>query len=399
MEKLEHFHHCERTDAKKLKTIDLMSFLMGFSQSILVYIMSSYFKEASGTENVGFFYFISYLVVLILLLNFHKIIRKFGKFNVFSFVFIFKIFIIAGLAIMPASVFGSLFLMLYIILASIGWTTLDIILESCSTDKKSGRIRGLYLTIINAGFIFGPFISSKLIENTGFHIIFAISLIFHIAEYLIAHRSLSGANHEHQEKETIKQLLFRALKRINIVRVYYISFVLDFFYAVMVVFSPLYLLSIGMEWNQIGIVFTIMLIPFVAIQYPVGVLADKNYGEKNFLIASLFLMGLSVFSIYFIKTNSTLVWALVMFATRVGASVLEIMRDSYFYKRIDGNDIDLIDFFRTSRPVAYVLATLASTILLFCFSMQSVFLFLVLVIIIGLYPAFRLDNNSVSKED
>lgn len=398
MEKLEHFHHCERIDPKKLKTIDFTSFLMGFSQAILAYIMSSYFKAASGTENVGFFYFIAYLVVLVLLLNFHKIIRKFGKFNVFSFVFIFKIFVIAGLAIIPTSIYGSLFLISYIILGSMGWTTLDIILESCSTDKKSGRIRGLYLTIVNAGFIFGPFISSELIESTGFKMIFAISLVFHIAEYFIARRSLNGANHEHQEKETIKQLLFRVIERINIVRVYYISFVLDFFYAIMVVFSPLYLLSIGMEWSQIGIIFTIMLIPFVIIQYPVGVLADKSYGEKNFLIASLFIMGVSVFSIYFIRSDSVLIWAAVMFATRVGASVLEIMRDSYFYKRIDSDDIDLIDFFRTSRPVAYLLATLMSTLLLFCFPMESVFLLLAVVVLIGLYPAFKLENNSVSRD-
>ena len=395
---MEHMNHRECLKPKKLRTIDFISFLMGFSQAILIYVISSYFKEASGTDNVGFFYFISYATVLIALLNFHKIIRKFGKFKTFAFIYIIKIGIIAALAVLPASIFGSLFLMAYIIFGTLGWTAMDIILESYSVDKRSGRIRGLYLTITNAGFIFGPFISSHILETCGFSAIFIISLVLHVLEYLIAYRSLRGANHEHSKKETIKEVLARVARRPNILKAYYISFVLDCFYAVMVVFSPLYLLSIGMSWDQIGLIFTAMLVPFVMFQYPAGVLADKKYGEKKLIILSLFIIGFSTLAVFFSKSDGFLFWLIVMFISRIGASLLEITRDSYFYKRIDGDDIDLIDFFRTSRPAAYLVSTFASTLLLLYFSMQSVFLFLAIVIFIGLYPAFKLADNQVVKE-
>ena len=59
------------------------------------------------------------------------------------------------------------------------------------------------------------------------------------------------------------------------------------------------------------------------------------------------MIGLSVLTMFFVGGNNFLFWSVVMFFSRIGASLLEIMRDSYFYKRIDGDDIDLIDFFRT----------------------------------------------------
>lgn len=395
---MEHLNHVECLKPKKLKSIDFMSFLMGFSQAVLAYVMSSYFKEASGTDNVGIYYFVSYIIVLVALLNFHKVIRKFGKYRVFSFIFIFKIAVIAGLIFLPTNFFGILFLMGYIILGTLGWSILDIILESFSVDCKSGRIRGLYLTIVNAGFIFGPYLSSQFLDNFGFGSIFIISLVFHVIQFFIGYRSFKGVNHEHIKKETIGQLLKRVSGRMNIIRVYYIAFVLDFFYGIMIIFTPLYLLDLGMNWDEIGLIFTVMLVPFVLLQYPVGVLADKSYGEKNFIIFSLVVILIFSTSIFFISTKSIFIWMVVMFSTRIGAAVLEAMRDSYFYKRVDGNDVDLIDFFRTARPVAYIASTSLSSLLLFFYPTKSVFLLLGFVVLVGLYPAFRLDNNSISKE-
>ena len=57
--------HIEHTDKKKLELLSFISFLFGFSQSILVYVISDYFRESFGSENVSIFYFISYSVALV----------------------------------------------------------------------------------------------------------------------------------------------------------------------------------------------------------------------------------------------------------------------------------------------------------------------------------------------
>ena len=82
------------------------------------------------------------------------------------------------------------------------------------------------------------------------------------------------------------------------------------------------------------------------------------------MVTGIIIMGISAGSIFFIETNSVLVWGAVLFMTRVGAAMVEILRDSYFYKQVDGKDVDLIDFFRTAASAGYIFATLLSAILL-----------------------------------
>ena len=59
-------NHDEKLDENRLKLSSLVAFLMGFSQAVLAYIMSSYFKLATGTENVGIFYAVAYLIFLVI---------------------------------------------------------------------------------------------------------------------------------------------------------------------------------------------------------------------------------------------------------------------------------------------------------------------------------------------
>ncbi|MCK4553712.1 MFS transporter, partial [Candidatus Parcubacteria bacterium] len=141
-----------------------------------------------------------------------------------------------------------------------------------------------------------------------------------------------------------------------------------------------------------------MLIPFVLLEYPAGFLADRKLGEKEMLIVALFIIGLSTFWLYFIDSVNPYLWGVSLFVTRIGASLLEIMRDSYFYKRIDGHDVDIINFFRTSSPTGYILGAILSGILLLFFPLKSVFILVALLAFSGLYPAFKLVDNKSEDE-
>lgn len=392
------FVHNEKLEIKKVKLISFISFLMGFSQAVLAYLMSSYFKQASGTENVGVFYFIAYAIILFAFLNFHKPIKKWGRSAVFYFSLLAKIIIIAVLAVISPSPLGMVFLMLYIIFGNLAWVSLDVILESFSTDRMSGRIRGLNLTILNSGFLLGPFLSVKIFENFNFQGIFIFLLIFYSFMFIISLVGLRNVSDKFNQRLTVKDIVSKVFKRKNVMRIYYISFVLEFFYSLMVIYTPIYLRNLGMSWNDIGIAFTVMLIPFVLIQYPVGLWADKKTGEKEFLIFALFLLGVSTLIVYFIESSDVVIWALILFLTRVGAALIEILRDSYFYKRIGSQDVDVIDFFRASRSIGYILSAVLSALLLLIFPVKTIFLLVSLVAFSGLLPACRLIDNKSEKE-
>lgn len=390
--------HDEKLDENRIRLASLVSFLMGFSQAVSLYVLSTYFELSSGTENVGIFYAVSYILFLVILLNLHKVVKLFGKANVFYFSLLLKIIVIIGLIFVGPSIFGILLLMVYIILGHIEWVALDMIIESFSVDCRSGRIRGLHLMIVNAGFLFGPFVSVYILEKMGFHGIFVFSLIFNAFVFIFSLIGFRNVNHRFEKKLNVLGVIRRVVARKNILRIYYISFVLEFFFALMVIYTPIYLRDLGYAWDKIGLIFTVMLIPFVLVQYPLGFLADKKTGEKDFLIVSLIIMGFSTIAIYFMGTGSVIIWSIMLFVTRIGASMIEVMRDSYFYKRIDHRDVDLINFFRTSLPVAYIFATILSSFVFIFLPVRFAFILTGVVVLSALYPAFYLKNNKVEEK-
>lgn len=390
--------HSENLDKGKIRITKLVSFLMGFSQAMLIYVMAYYFKLASGTENVGPFYFISFGIILIVLLNLHKFIRILGKSNVFYFSTLATIVISSLLVFLEPSYLGIALLMSYVIFINIAWTALDVILESFSTDKMSGRIRGVHLTIVNFGYLLGPFLSTRVLEKFDFKGIFLFLLVFNALVLIASLLGLRNVNHRFDVKLKALDLIKKVLRKKELMKIYYISFCLDFFYALVVIYTSIYLLDRGISWEKIGIIFTIMLIPFVIFQYPIGFLADKKMGEKELLIFALMVMGISTGIIYFIESSSVMIWAIALFCTRIGASMVEILRDSYFYKKIDGRDVDAINFFRTAMPAGYIAATAVSFISLTVFPTRIIFLIAAAVVFSGLYPAFRLVDNKSERE-
>jgi MFS family permease len=390
--------HIEHADERKIKVINFISFLFGFAGALLLYVISDYFKQAIGSDNVSVFYFIAYIISLIGTLNLHKLVNKFGRSTVFFVFFFIQICFIAFLTFVQPSLMGIVLLMLYIISTNLAWVTLDMILESYSEDRKSGRIRGLHLTIMNVGILLGPFLSTRLLSSFNFYGLFIAAMAIYMAIFIFALFGLRGINYKFEKKLTISDLAKKILINRNIMKIYSIAFILDFFYALMIVYTPLYLLERGLSWNQIGIIFTIMLVPFIILQYPAGILADKMIGEKEMLIGALFIMGISTGSLFFITSTSVLVWGCILFITRIGASIIEILRDSYFYKKIDSRDVDIISFFRTASPIGFILATAISALLLVIFPLKYIFLLVAAIVLAGLYPALKLVDNKCEKD-
>ena len=390
--------HKENINKKKIKLVSFLSFLLGIAGSSLIYILSEYFKETSGTENVGFFFFISYAMIFLALVYFHTIINKVGKARVFFMTQVIKISMVVILSIIPSSYFSIGLLIVYIVSSNLTYVELDSILESFSIDNMSGRIRGMYLAVSNLGYVIGPILSTQILGKSGFANVFVMLVIVNSVIFIISLITLRNIKHDPSRISDVKSLLLKVFKNKNISSIYWIAIIFDFFYALMIVYTPLYLLGQGLSWEKIGIIFTFMQLPFILLQYPTGFLADKKLGEKELMIISLMIIGFSTSWIYFVHSSSLLIWSIIMVSTRIGAAILETLRDSYFYKQIDGHDIDMIDFFRTSGSMGFMLATPVAFIILLFFPMGYIFLFAGLIMFLGIIPAIMLKDNLCEAE-
>lgn len=387
--------HNEKINLPLLKILSLCSFFLGISSALILYLESDYFKIALGSDNITFFFIAGYLLALVLIFNWHHLVRRYGKARVFLVNMMAKLVIVLLLVFSPINQFSAWLLVLYIASTVLMWIDLDVLLEACSKDMKTGKIRGAYLTIMNAGYLIAPLLAGILISRWGIRSVFLASALALIVVIFIASAKLKKISNCGIEDLGFFLLMKKVLQRKNVMRVYYVSFLLELFFALMIVYTPLYLLDLGFSWAKIGGIFSIMLIPFVLLQYPAGVLADKKYEEKDMIVIALFLMAVSTTMIFFIHSREYFLWAAILFATRIGASLIEILRDSYFYKRIDQIDVDIVDFFRSVRPMAYILGLAIATPIVYFTHIRYIFLFVGLMMLTGIPFALKMASSRV----
>lgn len=118
------------------------------------------------------------------------------------------------------------------------------------------------------------------------------------------------------------------------------------FYATMVIYSPLYLSALGVPLTSyMTIILPLALIPLVILPYELGYLADKKFGEKEMLIIGLLILTVTSLLFVVISTTALWVWALLLIISRIGASFVETMSFSYYFKKVGAEDPSLTALF------------------------------------------------------
>ncbi len=164
----------------------------------------------------------------------------------------------------------------------------------------------------------------------------------------------------------------------------------------MVIYTPIYLyLHLGFSFEQIGVMFTVMLLPFVFIPFRLGEYADK-LGERKILMFGFLVASLSTLAIFFIREHTVFIWAFVLFMTRIGAAMIEIMSDTYFFKHISSTNDEFIGVYRSAAPVAYIAGPLVAFILfLFLPAFNYIYLILGALMLCGVYISSRIERRDI----
>ncbi|HOY10975.1 MAG TPA: MFS transporter [Candidatus Paceibacterota bacterium] len=385
------------------KTLILFTYLCGltmtFSFAFPGYVNSTFLENFVGEKWVGFIFAIGALLSVILMSQISKLIKAYGNIKVLVSSAALAIFVLILLALAKSvTVIISTFIIYYCLGFFIRYT-LDVYLENISDDKNTGLIRGFYLTFLNTAWLISPFLASRLVVNGDFWKIYVVAAMSLLPLIAIASVFL----YEQKDLKYDGQSIFPQLRRLwrgenqtdrCIRRILAVDFLLCLFYAVMVIYMPLYLHEhLGLPWNELGLVFTIMLVPFVILELPLGRIADRWMGEKEILMGGLVITGLSTSVLAFIPSASWLVWAGLLFITRVGAAGIEVMKEAYLFKKIDGSDTSLISLSRIIVPFSYLIGPLFVSLILLFFDFNYVFFFLGLLVLSGLFFTAKLKDT------
>ncbi len=161
----------------------------------------------------------------------------------------------------------------------------------------------------------------------------------------------------------------------------------------MVIYSPVYLTSvIGFSWKTLGIILSVMLLPFVLFPFPAGKLADK-FGEKYLMYGGLILITISTIVFANLGPASAILYASVLFLTRTGASTLETMYDSAFFKQVSDSDNAVISTYRMMMPFAYTIGPLVAGLVYALYSYKTLFVSIAIVMFVSILAVFKIKNS------
>ncbi len=382
----------------KINRMYILSFLFTLHIALSAYVNSTFLTKIISEKYVGILYTISSLVTLIFLSRSVNILKYFGnrKF-VLSSLLVNMVSLVGIITSKNPYIIGTSFILLSATNTLVIFS-LDIFIEHFGNSETIGKTRGLYLTIINLAWMISPLITAMLITKEGGYIsIYVLSFIATIVMAIGLVFSVKTFEDSTYKKTPFLET-YRYLKaNRHMLAITVINFILQFFYAWMVVYMPIYLFEhIGFKWDQIGVIFTIMLTPFVIFGLPVGILIDKYHiKRRTLLFIGILIMSISTFIISFITTKNIALWSLVLFMTRMGASITETTSEIYFFMHTKEEDTFLLSVFRDMTPVAYIIAPLISTLIFIFLPLKFLFSVLGIITLIGLYyiPKLKINNQ------
>ncbi len=377
-----------------LNTLFFSNVFLGLHYALIVYINSSYLSNFFSTSQVSSLYIIASVVDMILLLAASRILEKIGNYKFIMYCLILEFLALLGLTVSSLSFLIGFYFLIHTIVISLLLFGFDLYIEDFTQDhEETGSIRATYLTITNITLVIAPSIVAFLLISNHYQNVYALSSVLLIPLYFLVRR-YKGVKIDPIKHIYIKETLSQYIRDKNLYNIFVTQFLLQSFYAFMIVYTPVYLNTvIGFSWTEIGVMFTIMLLPFIFFELPVGELADLKYGEKEFLTIGFIIMGLATLFISFITVKIFWIWATVLFITRIGASFVEIASDSYFFKQVDKEKTDVISFFRVSRPISFIVTPVIATIMLQFIPFQYTFIIIGSIMIIGTHHAMALKDT------
>jgi MFS family permease len=360
----------------------------------IYFVSSSYLDTYVKSTVVGLFYSLGALINLFVFLNIGKILNRLGNYRLMLGLIFLEFVSLFGIAFGGNIYIVGFFFIISQAINPILLFNLDIFLENYSKNEETGSIRGVFLTIDNLPPVFVPFIAGLILTRLEYWKVYIAGAVFLIPLFYIIANTFKNFKDPLYHETTSANLSKEVVDRPDVYDILFDNFLLNFYYAWMVIYMPIYLhYYIGFNWPEIGVMFSIMLLPFIIFQIPLGRLEDRKYGEQEILIIGFVIVSICTILIPYLNSANFLLWTLLLFLTRVGASFIEISAETYFFKQVSTINIHLIGLFRMTRNLPFLFVPAIVSLALLFMDFRYIFLVLGLIMLTGIRYAFLLKDT------
>src|SRR3989338_7829009 len=379
------------------------TFIFALHSALPLYANSSFLSKLIPENTIGFIYTLSSLITIGIIWKFPQLLARFGNYAITALFSILEIGFLLILAFgqTPLALIAA-FVASQVLIALLAFN-LDVFLEAFSSDKETGILRGIMLSAYNVAILAGPLVAGLILTNGDFWKIYLAAALLMVPVAGIALSKFRNfKDPEYSIIAPLKTLYAIVVKKHpndHVRHAIVATFLLNLFFSWMVIYTPIYLYNhIGFSWEEIGTIFFVMLLPFVIFELPLGRFIDKTGFTRGVMISGFLLIAFFTGSLFFLKEPTLWLWALILFGTRTGASLIEITTESYFFKHIHKRDTNVLGVFRNTRSLSYIVVPLLASLLLFWIPIYYLFLILAGIMLMGLWNGYAMQGGIPVKQ-
>ena len=371
-----------------------VTFLLSLHVFLVIYINSNYLSTFLPEQYVGLAYILGACGGFLALSITPLLFTKWGTIRTLKCLLVLEFLTFIGLAVTENVVVAVALFIVYSAIPLIVFLILDILIEARTENENvTGNVRGTVLAVGTIALILSPMLTGFILSGNHYERVFLISALLLIPVFFIIHRTFKNEPNRTYISLHPRLLVSCISKAPAITHIFKAHFIMQLFFAWMVIYIPLYLHEhIKLPWEVIGFIFTIMVLPYL-LEFPIGKIADRWLGEKEMLSLGFIITGLSVGTIPFIESNSVFIWAGILFMTRLGAAFLESMTEIYFFRHVNSADSNTINGFRMLRPLGYGIGALIGILSLLIIDIQYIFIVFSIIILFGLRYSLTIKDT------
>jgi MFS family permease len=375
----------------------LLAVIFNFHTLLVSYTSPTYLGEFIDVKHIGLLYSIGSIGSLLFFILLPSVLKRFGNFLVTIGLMIISIGTLAMMGVGLSAPMVVAGLLLFLIINPLIYLSMDIFSETLigKNEGATGHVRGMTLSLMSLAALCAPLTISYLVaDGDNLAQLYFIAIGVGVVFCLTVMTAFRGFIDPHYHRIQFGPLLQKCWESKALKLVLSAHFLVQVFFTWTVVYIPLYLASVlDLPWSSIGAIIAAGLLAYVLFEYPIGILADDYFGEKEMMALGFLILALTVSCISFMTTTHILPWMILAFISRIGASFAEVTTESYFFKKVDGQDANLMSVFRLTRPLAVLAGSLLGSICLAIMPFHLAFIVLGFVMVIGIFLALGIEDT------
>lgn len=378
------------------------NFFLAVCATLVSYTLISYLSAFIPEMYIGFAIAAGAAIAVASFAFLPRMIAAYGAQRLTLYLAITEMIMIYAVAAAPSTIASALIIVLVVALQPLLYYGLDILLEAATDGAATtARTHTLFLTGGNFGALTAPLLISTLLAGTEHYSIVFFAAATAVVPFVILFVARQLPKGETPHPAHVRNAVADIAHNRDLTAVTFAHFVLYLFYMWAPLYIPVYLHAVlGIPWLTLGWMFSVMLIPYILIEYPAGWVADRFLGDKDLMLAGFLIAGSALAAVSTITAQSTPFYILsILLATRAGAALIESMTEAHFFRCISQKDISSVSIFRGVWPLATCIAPLVASLIL-SFSGYPFFFILAggFVVIAGVTAVFFIRDFDPRKK-